>query len=126
MEIIESLLFSINISLLLLHEMDAIKCKEWNMFIILKDMKESKAYLIFSVLHLPLYFALIYLLSNGSVNTKNIIGLCINFFLLFHWVIHFAFRNKHQNNFRNLYSSILINLMGVFSLAYIVLMFFSN
>ncbi len=46
----------------------------------------------------------------------------MDFFLIFHWVIHFAFKNKPQNNFRNLYLSILINTMGFCSLVYIILL----
>ena len=37
------------ISLLLIHEMDAIRTKEWKMFIILKDMADETAYKIFAV-----------------------------------------------------------------------------
>ena len=49
-------LFFINVSLILVHEMDAIRCKEWKMFIMLKDIKEEYGYLIFTLLHLPIYF----------------------------------------------------------------------
>ena len=123
MEFLLKILLYINISLLILHEMDAIKCKEWNMFIILKDLKENIAYLIFSIMHLPIYFALIYIITTGSSDVKFRIGIYISVFLIFHWLIHFAFKNKPQNNFRNLYSSILINSMGFCSLVYIILQF---
>ncbi|WP_327204690.1 DUF6713 family protein, partial [Paenibacillus terrae] len=37
-------LFLLNLSLFLLHEMDAIRHSEWRLFIVLKDMEDSKAY----------------------------------------------------------------------------------
>jgi len=50
------ILFAFNFSLLLLHEMDAIRAKEWKMFAVLKNMNEQNGYIVFSLLHLPLYF----------------------------------------------------------------------
>lgn len=47
--------FLFNFSLFLLHEMDAIRRSEWKLFIVLKDMEESKAYRVFTFIHLPLY-----------------------------------------------------------------------
>lgn len=123
MELLLKLLFCVNIALIILHEMDAIKCKEWNMFIILKDIKENMAYLIFSIVHLPLYIGLIYLISYGNANTKNIFSIYIDIFLIFHWTIHYAFRNKQQNHFKNLYSSMIINSMGIISLLHIIFLF---
>ncbi|WP_368665131.1 DUF6713 family protein, partial [Paenibacillus borealis] len=49
------MIFSINFALLLLHEMDAIRAKEWRMFIILKDMEDNRVFKVFTILHLPLY-----------------------------------------------------------------------
>lgn len=114
------LLFCLNISLLLVHEMDAIRCKEWNMFIFLKSMKENHAYLIFAIAHIPLYFALIYLLIFGSSNTLGILETVINIFLVFHWIIHIAFRNKQQNNFKGLFSRAVIHLMGILAFICII------
>lgn len=37
-------IFILMLSLLVIHEMDAIRSKEWKMFIVLKDMADEKAY----------------------------------------------------------------------------------
>jgi len=71
MSILLPVLFSVILSLLFLHEMDAVRNAEWKMFVILKDMDETKAYRIFTLLHLPLYAALLcmlfFCLSNRCV-----------------------------------------------------------
>ena len=57
------ILFLFNLSLFLLHEMDAIRRSEWKLFIVLKDMEADKAYTYFTWIHLPLYtiiFALLF------------------------------------------------------------------
>ena len=120
------LLFFVNIALLISHEMDAIRCKEWGMFIVLKDMKENTAYLIFSIVHIPLYIGLIYLIAYSSANTINIFSICIDIFLVFHWVIHYLFRNKQQNYFKSLYSLVIINSMGIISLVQIIMLFINR
>ena len=50
------ILFLLNLSIFLLHEMDAIRRSEWRLFIVLKDMEDSKAYQVFTGIHLSLYF----------------------------------------------------------------------
>ena len=49
-------------ALLFAHEMDAVRKQEWKMFIVLKDMKNEKAYLVFLSLQIPLYTAVLMLL----------------------------------------------------------------
>ncbi|MEA0553347.1 DUF6713 family protein [Lysinibacillus irui] len=55
-------LFLFNLSLFLLHEMDAIRRSEWRLFIVLKDMEDSKAYKVFTFIHLFLYVIILSLL----------------------------------------------------------------
>ncbi|MEM5012432.1 DUF6713 family protein [Niallia taxi] len=50
-------------SLFLLHEMDAIRRSEWRMFIVLKDTEDSTAYMVFTLIHLPLYTIILALIK---------------------------------------------------------------
>lgn len=121
MDLLLRLLFCINVGLFISHEMDAIRCKEWGMFIFLKDMKEDIAYLIFSIVHIPFYAGLLYLVAYGSSGIKNTFSIILDVFLIFHCIIHFAFRNKQQNFFKNRYSLSIINLMGAISIIHMIL-----
>lgn len=115
------ILFCLNFSLILLHEMDAIRCKEWKMFIYLKDMKEGTAYKVFTLLHLPLYFALIFFMLDNTTKLYPKIAIGIDVFLIFHSIIHFLFRNNKNNEINSLFSKCLIYAMGLISIIHIIL-----
>jgi hypothetical protein len=117
------IVFALNFSLLLLHEMDAIRAKEWRMFIILKDMREESAYIVFSLVHLPLYFWMIHTISQTVAGGYVIPYLALDIFLIFHTVIHFCFRKKAANGFTSAYSNALIYGMGVLTVLHLVLLF---
>lgn len=113
------ILFCLNFTLILLHEMDAIKNKEWKMFIWLKSMKDNKGYKIFTALHLPLYFLAILALIDKNFYLELSIGLDI--FLIFHLIIHFLFRKNRNNEFDNLFSQCIICGMGFISIVHLVI-----
>lgn len=117
------IVFALNFSLLLLHEMDAIRSKEWRMFIILKDMREESAYIVFSLVHLPLYFWMIYTISQTVAGGYVVPWLALDAFLIFHTTIHFCFRKKAANAFTSAYSNILIYGLGILTALHMVLLF---
>ena len=116
-------LFALNFSLLLLHEMDAVRAREWKMFIILKSMREETAYIIFSVVHLPLYFWVIFTVSQTHSSGYAFVYLITDVFLIAHTVIHFFFRRHAANGFFSAYSNALIYIMGVLALIHLILIF---
>ncbi len=118
---LEKLLLFVNLSLLILHEMDAIHCKEWKMLVLLNKLTDSTARIVFSILHLPL-FIIIFFLLEYSFETFFWI---LNIFLVFHLLIHIIF-NKHEfNNFKSKYSLFLITSMGLISTISILLKIFN-
>jgi hypothetical protein len=74
--------------------MDAVRTKEWKMFIILKDMDDEKAYTVFVLFHLPLYFLVFYIITQFGMNANLILYFITDIFLIIHALIHFLFRNK--------------------------------
>ena len=115
-------LFAFNFSLLLLHEMDAIRAKEWKMFIFLKDMKEQTGYIVFSLIHLPLYFWVVYTVSQVWSGGYAIVYLLTDVFLIAHAVIHYFFRKHAANGFSTIYSNILIYSMATLSVIHLILL----
>ncbi|EKQ54272.1 MULTISPECIES: DUF6713 family protein [unclassified Clostridium] len=118
MEYSLKMLFCINFSLILLHEMDAIRNREWMMFIILKEMKDDAGYKVFTLAHLPLYFLIIFALLNNNLYFNISIGLDI--FLILHSIIHFLFRRKPNNNFNGIFSKSIIYGMGLVSIIHLL------
>lgn len=116
-------LFALNFSLILLHEMDAIRQQEWKLFIFLKDMRDDVAYCVFTAMHMPLYFTIILLLVDSYGKYYTAISVGLDIFLIFHTVIHFFFRNKINNKFNNMFSNLIINTAGIVSLIHISIYF---
>lgn len=106
------ILFIVNFTLLLIHEMDAVKNREWRMFIILKSMPEEKACRVFTIAHIPLYAAALLLLISPS---QQILFYVLDVFLIGHAVIHFCFRHHENNAFTSVFSKTIIYLMGGFA-----------
>ena len=119
-------LFIFMISLLLLHEMDAIRTKEWKMFFILKDMPDEKAYKIFTLSHFPLYFSTFMVMVHGGHSATNILYLIFDIFLIGHSIIHFCFRKKSNNKFSSLFSKAIIYSLGILAILHLLLMLFSH
>ena len=114
-------LFVLKLSLLLLHEMDAVRAREWKMFIFLKSMREETAYIIFSVVHLPLYFWALFTISQTFSSGYTFVYLITDVFLIAHTVIHFFFRRHAANGFSSAYSNALIYIMGVLAVIHLIL-----
>lgn len=108
-------LFLFNFSLFLLHEMDAIRCSEWRLFIILKDMEDSKAYKVFTFIHLFLYVLILSLLFSQY---QTIIFWVLDLFFIIHAILHLFFERHPRNEFKNSFSRSIIYPMGSF-LSYI-------
>ncbi|MDP4145036.1 MAG: hypothetical protein Q8936_11230 [Bacillota bacterium] len=116
------LLFLINFSLFLVHEMDAVKQQEWKMLIWLKNLEDEKAYKIFTAIHIPLYVFLLFGIMDTSNNTSTIFLIIIDVFLIFHASIHFFFKKHKNNEFNSYFSKIVINAMAIISVAQIILL----
>ena len=107
------LFFLLGFCLLLTHEMDAIRCKEWRIFPFTSKMGEETGYLAFTALHIPLYAFLIWgLFGGGDVNRGLIVGLDV--FFIVHVILHLVFINHPDNLFRSAFSWALIVGAGVF------------
>ena len=117
------ILFAINFSLLLLHEMDAIRAREWKMFIILKSLKEETAYIVFSLIHLPLYAWVILTVSQVWSGGYAFVWLICDVFMIAHAAIHFLFRKHAANGFHSAYSNILIYSMALIAAVHFIMMF---
>lgn len=98
--------FLLGFSLLLVHEMDAIRCKEWRVFPVTSRMGEEAGYVAFTALHVPLYALLLWGLLGGGVNRGLIFGL--DAFFVVHVVLHLSFIRHPEYRFRSVFSWALI------------------
>jgi hypothetical protein len=105
----EHLFFYLGLSLLLTHEMDAIRCKEWLMFPATSFLKDETGFVVFMLLHIPLYTLLLWGLSGA--NAGLIRGWDI--FFIVHVGLHILFLKHPENRFTTRLSWFIIVGAGV-------------
>jgi|GEM_PF-1068887 len=115
------ILFLLNLSIFLLHEMDAIRRSAGRLFIVLKDMEDSKAYQVFTGIHLFLYVIILSLLFSTY---QTITFWVLDIFFITHTILHLLFERHPRNGFKNSFSRAIIYPMGI--LAAIHLFFLIN
>lgn len=119
--LMEHLLFFIGLSFLTVHEMDAIRCKEWRIFPGLALLNDKTGYLVFLLTHILLFFIVFYQLTYSSDNTGFIKGFEV--FLIVHVGLHLLFLNHKKNEFKGWLSWMLITGAGLFGLADLLLVY---
>jgi hypothetical protein len=108
------LFFFIGLALLFTHELDAIRRKEWRLFVILSALEEERAFRIFTLLHIPI-FVLIFLgifgTSRSELRENTIISL--DAFFAVHVVLHILFSKQPDYDFHTGFSRLLIFGAGI-------------
>ncbi len=105
--------FLLGFCFLLVHEMDAIRCKEWKLFPVTSKMGDEVGYVTFTILHVPLYAVLLWGLFGGDgVNSGLLVGL--DAFFVVHAALHLLFIRHPEYRFRSAFSWTLILGAGVF------------
>lgn len=97
--------FLLGFCFLLVHEMDAVRCREWNILPGLNRLGEAPGYVAFVVLHVPLYALLLWGLF-GEASRGLIVGLDV--FFVVHMFLHIFLRNLPENRFGSALSWVLI------------------
>lgn len=105
--------FFVGLSLILTHEMDAIRLKEWKMFVFLSAMTEARAYLIFTAIHIPLYILLFWGLFMTSASIKSNLVVGLDTFFAIHTLLHLLFLKHPDNQFTSMFSWIVIAGAGI-------------
>ncbi|MBK7304424.1 MAG: hypothetical protein IPN15_00685 [Saprospiraceae bacterium] len=89
------ILFYLGLSLLTMHEMDAIRCREWRIFPGLSMLSDKLGHIIFVFAHIPLFFFIFWQLTHSQDIEAFIKG--FNIFMIVHLGLHILFL-KHKNN----------------------------
>ncbi|GAA4279159.1 DUF6713 family protein [Aquimarina mytili] len=87
--------FYLGLSLIMMHEMDAIRCKEWRIFPGLSMLSDKIGHIVFLFLHIPLFYFVFWKLTQSKDAEVFIYG--FNIFMIVHLVLHILFL-KHKNN----------------------------
>jgi len=91
----EHVFFYLGLSLLMMHEMDAIRCKEWRIFPGLSMLSDKDGHIVFLFAHIPLFYFVFWKLTHSQHIESFIYG--FNIFMMIHLGLHILLL-KHKNN----------------------------
>lgn len=120
------LIFYFGVSLLLIHELDAVKKHEWRIFPGLSNLKDDLSYHLFVALHIPLFIVLLWFIGHRSENVRYWFQIAIDGFLVIHFGLHLFFKSHNKYEFNQLFSKIIINLMALTGFIHILLLISSK
>lgn len=90
--------FYLGLSLILMHEMDAIRCHEWRFFPLTFFLDDRIGLIVFLFAHIPLYMWLFQGLA-GIHQASFMTGL--NYFFIIHGLLHILYLWHPKNEFKD-------------------------
>ncbi len=116
---INDLIFYLGVALLLTHELDAIQRHEWRIFPIIRKLKDEIAYYWFTILHIPLFVLLLWLMCYPSANTRFWFQVCMDIFFIVHMVLHKLLNSDKKYEFVGVFSKAIIFSMGMVGIVHL-------
>jgi len=108
------IIFYTGLSFLTMHELDAIRCKEWRVFPGLSLFNDKVGSTIFVSAHLPLFIWVFYILSQTGFETFESFRTGFDIFMIIHVGLHLLLLKNPKNEFKDWFSWTLISGAGVF------------
>lgn len=107
----ENLFFYLGLSLITMHEMDAVRCREWRIFPLLSMLNDRWGHIVFVFAHVPLFFWIFWQLTHHTHLSAFIVGFDI--FLMVHLGLHLLFLKHKNNEFKDWISWTIIAGAGI-------------
>ncbi len=107
----EQSFFYLGLSFITMHEMDAIRCREWRIFPGLSLLSDQLGYVVFIFAHIPLFLFIYWGLSYCQDRVAFMKGFDI--FLMIHLGLHILYLNHKKNEFKDWISWTIIVSAGV-------------
>ena len=89
--------FFAGLAFIAMHEMDAIRCKEWRIFPGLSLLDDQKGFITFTFAHIPLVY---WMLLEVKRNNENFMYY-FDIFLIVHFFLHLLFLKHSKNEFKD-------------------------
>ena len=117
------LLFLVGFALLLTHELDAVQRHEWRLFPFLSKLEDDAAYHVFTILHVPLFVLLLWLMFHPSENVRVWFQVSMDVFFIVHLGLHQMLKSHKQYEFTGIFSRSIIFLLAIAGLAHLGVLF---
>jgi hypothetical protein len=117
---VKTALYYVGVSFLFTHELDAVTHSEWRLLFGLRSLSDATASPIFVLLHVPLFFAILWFSHVIREPLRDYFRLGLSIFFVVHTVLHFSLSSAPHYDFNGAMSRSLIVGAGLCGLAYVV------
>lgn len=118
--------FLLGQSFLFTHELDAIKQLEYRMFPLVSLLPSEQAYVVFTLIHIPLFFILMYAMVTALQYKWSRFVIACDVFFVVHVFLHLGFWNHEHNYFAGALSWFIIIGTGCCGIADLLVKFLVN
>jgi len=115
-------LFSLGLSLLLAHELDAVRAREWRLLPVLRRLPDAQGRDAFILVHVPLVALLIWLAASPVADVRFWFQAVADAFFVVHVALHRAFMSHPDYDFHGALSRSLILGAGAVGALHLTLM----
>lgn len=112
-------LYYLGVASLFTHELDAMTHSEWRLLLFLRSLPDAEASELFVILHVPLFFAILWLSQHRASRVRDVTRIVVAAFLPVHAVLHFRLSDVPEYEFAGALSNGLIGLAAVCGLGYL-------
>ncbi len=114
-----TVLYDLGLALLFTHELDAMTHSEWRLLFVLRSLPDESASWWFVVLHVPLFFLILWLSHVPHGRLRAVVRTGVAAFLVVHGALHFLLSSQDAYAFAGALSNGLIFGAGACGLAYL-------
>jgi hypothetical protein len=100
--------FLLALSLLLVHELDAVRCREWRIFPLTAFLDDTIGMRVFILAHIPLFAIILFYTSRSLWAGGDGFSLGMALFCVVHAFVHWAYERHPKCEFRNPLSRAII------------------
>jgi len=95
----DNLFVNLALASIVIHEMNAVRCKEWRIFPGLSLLNDRSGFIVFLLAHIPIFG----LLFNALISGHNVSSLIIylEIFFIIHFFLHLLFLRNPKNEFKD-------------------------
>ena len=107
------LLFQLGLGLLIVHELDAVRCKEWRVFPGLSLLSDKLGSKLFVISHIPIFYFLAIELQSSY---KLTLIFWLDIFFIAHFILHVLYLKHPKNEFKDFVSWFIITVIAIFGI----------
>jgi hypothetical protein len=119
------IIFFVVIALFVVHELDAVRLREWQLLFVLRNQPDNLAYTNFVLFHIPIMVLLLWLTGHPSAEVRQWFQLGLDSFAVVHLGLHWHLRDRVQAGFQDRFSRNLILGLGLTGAIHGLLLVFS-